>query len=432
MIEQLRHKADTIKTVIGQQPKHGMDLLLDFARLYAVDEQAENDIVLCQFILASNTEGSSNFDSTATNIQHPTSDIENTEGSSVIEKLKAIADKIVENYDAEKSAAFKEQQAALAATAAKRQRQNDVVLVAENIQKTYKSSGFTLTVDKLELRLGEITGLVGENATGKTTLFRILAGDLAPQQGGLRYPFFNPKNKLPWTHLKLKIAYVPQELPTWEGSLIENLQFEAARHGIVGKDNDNAVAYIIQRLGLALHTHKSWRELSGGYKLRFALAKALVWKAQLLILDEPLAHLDIKTQMIVLNDLRDLAKSLHQPIAIIVSSQHLHEIEAVADQMLFMREGHLDNLGRTQDMGNQRTVNLFELACAVPFDDFTKQLQGFDYQKVWQNGMSYFISTPLSITGEKLLQHLAAQHIVVNYYRDVSHSVKMKFYETDI
>lgn len=411
MTEQLRHRADTIKTVIGQQPERGMDLLLDFARLYGVDEEVENEILLCQYDL----------------------NVANTEGGEALENLKiklvSLLEEVVKNHDAGKVSDRFQRELALANTVKQIPISRDVVLTAKDVVKNYRSSRFRMTADHLELRLGEITGLVGENATGKTTLLKILSGELAPNKGVVKYPLFDPKDRKDWTDLKMRIAYVPQELTAWEGSLLTNLAFEAARHGIKGQKNKDAVEYIIQRLGLALHTDKTWTELSGGYKLRFALAKVLVWQPQLLILDEPLAYLDIKTQSIVLSDLRNMAKSLKNPLAILISSQHLYETESVADQMWFMRDGALENLGNTKDYNRNRDYNLFELSCTVSFTQLNKALADMHHLKTWQNDAVYFIKTPLSISADNVIDYCQTKNIQLTYFRDISQSVKTKFYE---
>ncbi|MCB9352267.1 MAG: ABC transporter ATP-binding protein [Lewinellaceae bacterium] len=305
---------------------------------------------------------------------------------------------------------------------------DDLVLEANNIVKGYPVSNFTVRLGQLQLRLGQITGLVGENATGKTTLLRILAGDLALDEGMLHFPLFDPQNRLSWPNLKQKIAYLPQELPVWYGSLRDNLRYTAALHSLHGEENRKMVNYIVQRLGLALHLDKTWVQLSGGYKLRFALAKALVWKTQLLILDEPLAFLDVKTQIVVLNDLRNLAKSLRHPMAVLMSSQQLHEIEAVADQILFMQDGKLENLGNTADLGRERTQNVFELGLESGPGELAQHLEQFPHYKIWNNGLIWFVATPLSVSGFELQQHLAKRGVKLDYYRDLSRSVKIKFY----
>ncbi len=134
-----------------------------------------------------------------------------------------------------------------------------------------------------------------------------------------------------WIKIKNQIAYVKQEIPKWHGSLRENLHFDSI-HGIKGLQNKKDVDFILHRLGLIEYQNREWNELSGGFKLRFTLAKALVWKPSLIILDEPLANLDIHAQILVLNDLRDLANSSKYPVSIVISSQHLHEVEHIANK----------------------------------------------------------------------------------------------------
>lgn len=411
MIEALQHRAETIKTLIGQQPERGAELLLDFARLYGSDEEIENEILIIQYELKA-----------APKLE--TADIERIKTS-----LSAFTDGIVAHYDPAKVELRLRKERELAEKMRLKTVPNDTVLVAENLEKKYRSSRFALHAAHLELRLGEITGLVGENATGKSTLLNILAGELAPAKGAVHYPLFDPKGRKNWADLKPRIAYVPQELTPWEGPLAQNLAFEAAVHGIKGQANKRAVDYIVQRLGLALHLDKSWRELSGGYKLRFALAKALVWQPQLLILDEPLAFLDIKTQGIVLEDLRSLAKRLTHPIAVLLSSQHIFETESVADQMWFMRGGQLEDLGSVRTFNANRDYNLFELGCPLSYEAFRLAMQDLSPLATEPGDALYFLKTPLSVTASEVLAHCQAKGIPLHYFRDISQSVKTKFYE---
>jgi ABC-2 type transport system ATP-binding protein len=170
---------------------------------------------------------------------------------------------------------------------------NAVVLHCTNIRKTYRRGDFALDKISFEIRYGEIVGVVGRNGNGKTTLFRVLVGELRPDTGALQFPAIDARGASPrWSRVREHIAYVPQDLPSWSGSLRSNLHYEAAFHGVRGADNEREVDYIVERLGLTNELDQRWHELSGGYKLRFALARALVWKPKLVILDEPLANLD--------------------------------------------------------------------------------------------------------------------------------------------
>ncbi len=407
--EQLKERAAKIIQAIYSDPERGADLLIDFAKQYSAHLRFEDKTILAklQWLWAA----------------------QENEKLLAIDALVELANKIVDNYNEPALSKFLAKELALAEQIKSQPIQNDVVLSAKNILKRFHGSDFTLNFDFLELRLGEITGLVGENANGKSTLLRILAGELAPDKGILQYSFLDSNQNMFWPQLKNKIAYVPQELPEWQGSLKENLRFEASLHGIKGKANQDAVNYIILRLGLIPHLNKTWSELSGGFKLRFALAKALVWNAKLLIIDEPLAFLDFKTQLIVLNDLKNLASSLSHPISILLSSQHLHEIEELADQMLFLRGGKLETFRRSSIQSGLNELNLFEVMVKDSLSSFYEKIEEFPYEKIRNNGRVWMISTPNNVSGPELLHFLYTKKIHVTYFRDISQSIKTKFYE---
>mgnify|MGYP000359675057 FL=1 len=110
------------------------------------------------------------------------------------------------------------------------------LFISESISKNYRTGGFTLSNISVKLNPGQITGIVGENGNGKTTLLRIIAGDLAIDKGSLSY--FDKKSThadFTWEWAKEKIAYIPQRIPKWFGSLRKNLIFEATIRGIKGK-----------------------------------------------------------------------------------------------------------------------------------------------------------------------------------------------------
>ncbi|MCI5119793.1 MAG: ABC transporter ATP-binding protein [Candidatus Electrothrix sp. AUS4] len=311
----------------------------------------------------------------------------------------------------------------------------DVVFSCENLGKTYKKSGFCLHGVDLQLRFGEITGVVGENGNGKTTLFRIVAGELLHDQGNMSFPLLQEestaKKGINWINVKEKIAYVPQELPKIYGSLEENLQYEAAIHGVRGEKNLREVDFIVQRLALGEHLEKRWKELSGGFKLRFALARALVWKPKLLIIDEPLANLDIITQDVFLKDLRNLADSLSYPMSVLISSQHLHEVEALADRILFLKEGAIKFNASKKLLGQNRSYNTFELTISCDEEMLREHLRQLSPQEIRHSGIAHIVTLPLSVTGNRLLQHLLDRGVEIRYFRDISCSIKPLFDETN-
>ncbi|MDJ0898141.1 MAG: ABC transporter ATP-binding protein [Xenococcus sp. MO_188.B8] len=309
----------------------------------------------------------------------------------------------------------------------------NTVFLGQNIKKKYrgKSTDFTLFVDQLRLNYGEITSLVGENGNGKTTLLRIVAGQLKESSGKIEYPALSrkrkPKNR-DFISIKQQIAYIPQELPKWSGLLIDNLHFSAAIHGITGEDNEFEVDFIISRLGLDKYRNSIWSEISGGFKMRFALAKALLWNPKILVLDEPLANLDVNTQMLFLEDLRDIADSTENRKAIILSSQHLHEVESITDNIIFISNGSASYNGSLQNFGEDRTANSFEFVCNLSKNELMNVLEEIDYSKIdIVIHYHYIITTSRSVTSGILFTLFSEKGIDVSFFRDISKSTRRLF-----
>lgn len=405
MKQNLLHIISNISSLLENKPEMAADLLLNAVRKFSTSINLEDEVVMLKWEYFNSDE---------------------KRKKEITERFGAILQELEKEYD-EKSIENKQRKIDQLNEVYNVETDKKIIITAKNITKKYPRSSFSLNVDDLELAEGEIIGLVGENATGKSTLLNILAGELSKSSGEIQYPLFQNSKSINWIKVKPQIAYVPQHLPEWHGSLRENISFHAAIHGIKGEENDKAVERIIQLLGLGTHDSKSWKELSGGYKLRFALAKALVWKPKLLILDEPLAHLDVNAQITVLNDLRHLAKNKKNPLSVLVSSQHIHEIEFIADRILFMREGTIVSNKSTDEAINQQ--NHFELSCNLDSNDLKVILKDTPHFHLSDKEMHYVISVPPSFDSQQILSILLEKGIRINYFRDISQSIKTKFYE---
>lgn len=305
---------------------------------------------------------------------------------------------------------------------------SEPVFVGKGLGKRYQRTGFHLQGVDLELRPGEVTALVGQNANGKTTLLRIVAGELRPDEGTLTFPALSQRLKIDWPLVKAQVAYLPQELPPWSGGLRDNLHYEAAMHGILGEDNEREVEFFVERLGLREHLHKSWGQLSGGTKLRFALARVLVWKPKVLVLDEPLASLDVLAQSRLLQDLLDLARSPRYPQAVLMSSQHLHELEAVASTIVFLRGGEVVFNGPVEEIGDDRKYNAYELGTPAGIETLKELFRDPRFDEPFHNGVSFVIKTSKEIGARDVLRKLEESGLEIGYFRDISRSIK-RFFE---
>ncbi|NRA12356.1 MAG: ABC transporter ATP-binding protein [Crocinitomicaceae bacterium] len=183
-----------------------------------------------------------------------------------------------------------------------------------NVSKSYSAGRFELKNINLNINAGEITGIVGENGNGKTTLLRVVAGELDVDAGEIQF-MGSTIESTDWRSFKEQITYIPQRIPRWYGYLRTNLVFQASIHGIPSDEIDTQLNLLLDELGLQEYTDLKWSEISTGYRLRFQLAKMLIGKPKLLVLDEPIANLDIKAQEKFLTDLHDWfrTKNLNLP-----------------------------------------------------------------------------------------------------------------------
>jgi ABC-2 type transport system ATP-binding protein len=293
-----------------------------------------------------------------------------------------------------------------------------------NLNKKYSKGNFSLKDISLELRTGEITGVVGENGNGKTTLLRIIAGDLAHDSGTVNYFGNNNVEVLSWENIRSRIAYIPQRIPQWYGTLKNNLIFQASIRGVKGKEADYQVEELLEKLALTEYAALKWSEISTGYRLRFQLAKMLLINPELLVLDEPIANLDINAQGKFLSDLRNIVSEQKRKVSVILSSQQLHEIENVADSIIFLKKGEMIYSGEVGKIGETRTDNEFEIQTSLTDADL-KSI--FPDIVLHLNGKTLHVKVPLNITAEKFITELINKGGTIHYFRDISSSTRRLF-----
>ena len=299
-----------------------------------------------------------------------------------------------------------------------------VVFQCRDLMRSYESGGFRLGPISLELRAGEITAIVGRNASGKTTFLRLINGELRPDEGHLAYPSLQSVGD-DWLAIKQKIAFVPQLPERWHGRLRNNLNYVAATYGARGTENRELVDWQLARYGLQEYQDAYWDQISGGYKIRFELARALVAQPKLLVLDEPLAYLDIITRQNFLTDLRSIASSLENPIPILITSQNLYEIEAIADQLMILDNGKCAFSGYLDDIAKNASRTIIEISLTAAKSDLIECVKGLKLQGIEETIEGYILVFPLDTPQEALFETLH-KRFGRNFYsfRDISRSTR--------
>ncbi|SMC32273.1 ABC transporter ATP-binding protein [Moheibacter sediminis] len=299
------------------------------------------------------------------------------------------------------------------------------LILAKGISKSYSKGGFKLGPLDVSVQKSEIVGLVGENGNGKTTLLRALGGELQPDSGKIDYHFSTPyKNSY---DLQTRLVYIPQRIEVLRGGLMDNLQFTLTTHGITGEDNFYLAQTMLARMGLWPYKDLNWNRLSSGYKMRFELARTLLRKPEVLLLDEPLANLDILAQQIILEDLRYLSSSLLHPFGVVLSSQQLYEVEKVSDKIIFLDKGKLVNDSSIQPEIENEKYLILEVDSSAEREKLQLQLQSAGLVKVHFNGGNYVLYFAEDKSIQDVMAVMSSEKIPVTYIRDISNSSRRFF-----
>lgn len=303
------------------------------------------------------------------------------------------------------------------------------ILVAGQLSKTYSGGNFSLGPVDIRLRRGELLGLVGENGNGKTTLLRVLAGELRHDAGNIDYHL--PQSSNPYD-LRSQLAYIPQRTPKWFGPLKDNLKFTLSSYGIKGAANEAYVLMYIARMGLWKYRHLDWNQLSSGYKMRFELARTFLRRPDILLLDEPLANLDVLAQQTILEDLKTLSDSLSSPMAVVLSSQQLYEVEKVSDKVLFLKSGKpmwQDNatVAGGETAPEEQTGLIVEFDTDAGREQLQSAFAHLPLEKINFNGGTYVAYFHAPAAMPQVLSALGNAGVSVVYIRNISKSTRRFF-----
>ncbi|OPY65674.1 MAG: High-affinity zinc uptake system ATP-binding protein ZnuC [Syntrophorhabdus sp. PtaU1.Bin050] len=232
------------------------------------------------------------------------------------------------------------------------------VLTAEDLAFRYNSTE-VLSDISFRLQAGDYVGIVGPNGSGKTTLIKLILGFIQPDRGTILLFGSNPADFSEWR----RVGYLPQRINSFNPNFPATVR-EIVALGLlstkgfpkrIGKADKGAIESALSLLDILDIKNKLIGELSGGQQQRVLLAKAIVSKPELLILDEPTTALDPEAREKFFNTLRDLNRD--GKVTIVIITHDTGTIGKYASRLLYLDKrivfyGGFDAFCESSEMGS--------------------------------------------------------------------------------
>jgi ABC-2 type transport system ATP-binding protein len=224
------------------------------------------------------------------------------------------------------------------------------------LEKTYPTGVEALKGVDLEIAEGEFFGLLGPNGAGKSTLIHCTTGLAQPTGGDIQ--IFGHDAVKDYGAARQAVGLAPQELNLdWFLTVEESLDYHAGYFGMPKKERRERASELIETFSLQDKRHDRTRFLSGGMKRRLILARALMHRPRLLILDEPTAGVDVELRL----ELWHYVKQVNEEgTSILLTTHYLEEAEQLCDRIAFINHGEIAASGSVAELSERYGVSNIE------------------------------------------------------------------------
>lgn len=251
-----------------------------------------------------------------------------------------------------------------------------------DLKKYFKSvkavDGVTFSV-----REGELFAFLGENGAGKSTTISVISGDVKKDSGIVKVNGYDIDTDLekikPWLGVVFQSSVLDKPLTVYD-----NLRYRASLYGIIGKDFEDRFNELSSMLELSDIKNRTINKLSGGQKRRADIARAIIHKPKILILDEPTTGLDPMTRKKVWDVVNGLRKEFKMTVFL---TTHYMEEAGLADYIVIIDKGRISEKGTPLELKNKYTKDAIYVYNASEED--VKGL-GFEYEKI-KNGFKILV-----------------------------------------
>ncbi|MCO5143297.1 MAG: ABC transporter ATP-binding protein [Oligoflexia bacterium] len=238
-------------------------------------------------------------------------------------------------------------------------------LKVENLRKSFGGNEVVKGIS-FEIQPGEIFGLLGPNGAGKSTTINMITG--VSSVGSGKVEVFGIDNQADYIGTRRLTGVMHQEIVVDTFFTIDQaLKIHSGYYSV--PDDSSWRNLLIDRLALRPHLKKSMNKLSGGMKRRFMVAKALIHKPKLLILDEPTAGVDVELRQNLWEFVREINQK--EKTTVVLTTHYLEEAQEMCERVAIMNHGNIIALDKTSSLLEKLDekkffIHLKEKALALP------------------------------------------------------------------
>ena len=225
-----------------------------------------------------------------------------------------------------------------------------------DLVKRYPTGTEALRGVSLDIEPGEFFGLLGPNGAGKSTLIHCATGLAQPTSGAIR--IFGHDAIEHYEAARLSVGLAPQDLNIdWFLTLEETLDYHGGYFGMPRKERRERAAELLEAFSLTAKRKDRTRTLSGGMKRRLILARALMHRPKLLILDEPTAGVDVELRLELWHYVQRINA---EGTTILLTTHYLEEAEQLCDRIAFINDGQIVAQGSSGELAAEYGVASLE------------------------------------------------------------------------